>query len=75
MEGLLIYLVGVFLGLAILYVVIHSAVKSALFAHYKVIRWYEATGEWLPRTGSWKVAPSVVGSHPDPPIRRSGSLK
>jgi len=75
MEGLLIYLISAIVGLAILYGVIHSAVKSALFAHYKVIRWYEATGEWLPRTSGWKTAPSEIGSQPDPPIRRSGSLK
>ena len=45
------------LGLAIAYAVIHSAVRAALFGHYKVVRWYEATGEWLPSYGSWKEKP------------------
>ena len=40
-----------------MYAVIHSAVRAALFGHYKVVRWYEATGEWLPSYGSWKEKP------------------
>jgi hypothetical protein len=61
MEFVLVYLISAAISLAILYAVITAAVKSALFAHYKVVRWYEATGEWLPRTGSWKDAPSKIG--------------
>jgi len=75
MEIVLVYLIVVAVVLVILYAIIHAAVKSALIAHYKIVRWYETTGEWLPQTGSWKEAPSAIGSQPDPPIRRSGSLK
>ena len=74
MDGIFAYLIISALSLAILYAVIQAAVKSALIAHYKVIRWYEATGEWLPRTGTSREAPSDFGSHPDSPMKRPGSL-
>ena len=75
MEFVLVWLISAGISLAILYAIINAAVKSALFAHYKVVRWYEATGEWLPRTGSWKEAPSVIGSQPmTMPKNKPGSL-
>ena len=57
MEYVIVWIISVILGLAITYAVIHSAVRAALFGHYKVVRWYEATGEWLPSYGSWKEKP------------------
>jgi hypothetical protein len=51
MEYVLIWIIGSVVGLAITYAVIQAAVRSALFGHYKVVRWYEATGEWLPSYG------------------------
>ena len=62
MEFLILYIVGAVLGFAILYSVINTAVRNALVQHYKVVRWYEATGEWLPRAGGWKEAPKAFGS-------------
>jgi hypothetical protein len=41
------------IGFLVLYSVIRTAVKAALEQHYRVVRWYEATGEWY-------------GSKPDP---------
>jgi len=57
MDYVLAWIIGSIVGLAITYAVIHSAVRAAMFGHYKVIRWYEATGEWLPSYGSWKEKP------------------
>ena len=63
-DILLAYILGLVLGFAILFSVNFAAVRAAFFQHYKVVRWYEATGEWLPRTGSWKEAPTAIGSNP-----------
>lgn len=62
---LVLYLIGVAITFWILYLVINAAVRNALFQHYKVVRWYENTGEWLPRTGQWKDAPTVIGTPPN----------
>jgi hypothetical protein len=51
-------LVSAAVTLTLLYVVIVAAVRSAMLAQYKMIRWFEATGEWLPHTGGWKEAPT-----------------
>ena len=40
-------------GFFILWSVIRNAVRSGLEEHYRIVRWYEATGEWH-------------GSKPDP---------
>lgn len=53
---------------AILYSVITAAVRSAMTQHYKVVRWYEATGEWLPRAGGIKEAPRAFGEPPRKPL-------
>jgi hypothetical protein len=44
--GFIVYLVVALLGLAVLYAIIRAAVRAALEDHYKVVRWYEHTGEW-----------------------------
>ena len=36
------------LGLGILYAVIQAAVRNALSDHYKTVRWFEKTGQWVP---------------------------
>lgn len=64
MEAIVLYALGVALSFAILYSVIHAAVRTALAQHYKVVRWYEATGEWLPRAGGYKETPTPIGSLP-----------
>ena len=63
-----VYLVAVAVGFAILYSVTFMAVRNALDHHYKVVRWYEATGEWLSRTGNWRQAPTAVGTPPTKPL-------
>lgn len=40
------YLIVTLIALAILYAVIRAAVRAALEDHYKIVRWYEHTGEW-----------------------------
>lgn len=65
MEYLIAYLVAAFIGLAVTYSIIRAAVRAALFDHYKVVRWYERTGEWRTGPGSWKEAPrdfSLMGT-------------
>lgn len=47
MEILLVYIIGAAFFFGLLYVVIDHAVGSALERHYKNIRWYEKTGEWV----------------------------
>lgn len=72
MEYVLIWIIGSVVGLAITYAVIQAAVRSALFGHYKVVRWYEATGEWLPSYGSWKEKPRQldgIASSPSKAVR------
>lgn len=44
--SLVMYLIGLALGLLILHAIIRNAVSAALAAHYKTVRWYEKTGEW-----------------------------
>jgi hypothetical protein len=43
-------IVGLVVGLLILYFIIRGAVGAALEQHYKVVRRYEATGEWRGRS-------------------------
>jgi hypothetical protein len=64
MEYVLIWLIGTAIGLAILYSVIHAAVRAALSDHYKTVRWYEKTGEWAPNVRSWKHAPASFVDDP-----------
>jgi hypothetical protein len=74
MEYVIIWLIGAVITMLILHAIIQNAVKTALVSHYKIVRWFEATGEWLPYTGRWKEAPSAIGSQPnEQPSRRSGS--
>jgi hypothetical protein len=47
--SILLYLIFALIGLAILYAVIRAAVRAALEDHYKIVRWYEHTGEWKGR--------------------------
>jgi hypothetical protein len=53
----LLPLIGWVIGLVIAYFVIRAAVLAALAAHYKTVRWYEATGEWNYGTGGEKSTP------------------
>jgi hypothetical protein len=40
-------LVAYVVGLIITFFIVRAAVISALASHYKTVRWYEATGEWV----------------------------
>jgi len=40
-------IIGVVISLCVLYFVIRLAVTHALISHYKTVRLYERTGEWL----------------------------
>jgi hypothetical protein len=44
-------------GLLISWGIIYSAVRAALAAHYKTVRWYEKTGEWITRTSTTRTPP------------------
>jgi hypothetical protein len=57
MEYLVAYVIVAAIGFAILYAVIRSAVRAALFDHYKIVRWYEQTGEWRTVAAFWKNPP------------------
>jgi hypothetical protein len=54
---IVIWLISVAVTLIVFYAIIRAAVRAALIDRYKVIRWYEKTGEWLPNVGSWKEPP------------------
>lgn len=69
MELFLPYVLGVAISLALLYAVIVAAVKNAMLQHYKIVRWYEATGEWLPRAGGTREAPRRFGNPPAKPLK------
>ena len=60
LVGILIYLVAACLVLPMAYVVIRLAVRHGMDDHYRVVRWYEKTGEW---TGGGK-PPRAFGSGP-----------
>ena len=57
---LIMAIIAALIGLAITYAIIRSAVRAALFEHYKVVRWYELTGEWRTVPMHWKNAPRDV---------------
>jgi hypothetical protein len=57
LEFMVVYIVITAIAVAILYAVIRSAVRAALFDHYKVVRWYEQTGEWRAVEAFWKNEP------------------
>lgn len=61
MELLVINLIVVVIVLAAFYSIITAAVRNALAQHYKVVRHYEATGEWLKGAGGFKEAPTNTG--------------
>ena len=44
--SILLYLIFALIGFAILYAIIRASVRAALEDHYKIVRWYERTGEW-----------------------------
>lgn len=60
MEYVIGYLIAALVGLAVTYLVIRSAVRAALFDHYKTVRWYELTGEWRTGPGSYRAEPRDV---------------
>lgn len=45
-AGILIYLVAACLALLIAYAIIRVAVRHGMDDHYRVVRWYEKTGQW-----------------------------
>jgi hypothetical protein len=47
MELAVVVVFALAVTLVVMYVVIKSAVRAALLDHYKTVRWYERTGEWL----------------------------
>jgi hypothetical protein len=57
---LIVALIAALIGLAIAYALIRSAVRAALFEHYKVVRWYELTGQWRTEPMHWKNAPRDI---------------
>jgi len=76
MELILIWLVAAAIGVAVTYAIIHAAVRNALSDHYKVVRWYDMTGEWAPHVKSWKHAPRDLSEGPFEPVTPGkGSVK
>ncbi|MGO4534186.1 hypothetical protein [Leifsonia sp. 2MCAF36] len=68
---IIVYLIGGLIGLAILYSVIRSAVRNALEDHYKVVRWYELTGEWHGRRKPREFTPtSPAATQSVPPTEK-----
>jgi hypothetical protein len=59
MEYVIGYLIAATLMLVVLYWVIRSAVRDALIDHYKVVHRFEAFGEWVPNSTTWKQAPHL----------------
>ncbi len=49
-------LVFIAIFLSALFAVIRAAVRAALADHYKTVRWYEKTGDWISISTS-KAAP------------------
>jgi hypothetical protein len=47
----LIWIGGLALTLWVSYAVIRAAVRAALLDRYKIVRWYELTGEWATASG------------------------
>lgn len=66
MELVLIWIVGVAITLAISYSIIRSAVRAALFDHYKTVRYFEETGVWAPSDGSWRIGPRTADASEAP---------
>ena len=60
MHPVVIYILASIVGIVVLYLVIHAAVRTALFEHYKIVRRYESTGEWRTDVRNWRQAPSPV---------------
>jgi hypothetical protein len=46
---IIVYVIVAVIFFVLLYAVIERAVGSALERHYKTVRWYEKTGEWVGR--------------------------
>jgi hypothetical protein len=61
MENVLVYVVvaafGIGISIVITYSVVLAATRNALTDHYKMVRWYEETGEWEYEMGNWKNQP------------------
>jgi hypothetical protein len=59
---LLLWLGSIALSLWILYAIIRAAVRNALIDRYKIVRWYELTGEWAARMPASGAALGAVGA-------------
>lgn len=46
LGGLLFYIIGAGITLALLFVIVKTAVTQGMNAHYKTVRRFEATQEW-----------------------------
>jgi hypothetical protein len=60
MEYSLLFVVAVFgtgISIVVTYSVVRAATRSALTHHYKMVRWYEETGEGEYEMGDWKNQP------------------
>jgi hypothetical protein len=57
MEYVVVYFIASVIALMITFIIIRSAVRAAMIEHYKIVRWYEGTGEWRTTLGHWKDAP------------------
>jgi len=66
MEYILVSILSTLIGLAILYGIILTSVRTALTQHYKMVRRFEATGEWLRPWGRWTDAPEALDGSEDP---------
>jgi hypothetical protein len=53
--AIIIYLVSALIGLYLSYLIIRAAVRSGLNDHYRTVRWYEKTGQWI--SGSTRSKP------------------
>jgi len=72
MEYVYVSILSTLIGLAILYGIILTSVRNALTQHYKMVRRFEATGEWLHPWGKWTDASEALDGSEDPKELKKG---
>lgn len=53
------------ISIGILYLTVAAAARTALTHHYKMVRWYEHTGEWRYKMSYWKDHPRTFDTPAD----------